>query len=300
MKTSVIIPSYNPTQKLPETLERLLPQADLIDELIIIIDNNSYTDFAKSLLEKYAASLKMKIFPQENSGRGKSRNRGVELASGDLIIFLDDDMLAENGLIEKHIQYHIKNPGAIVSGNGYRNPKEANYDFGKFLIQMETGWKQNAGDVSEVTLQKFNFTACNMSLPKSVLKELNGFDTRFSDGEDFDFAVRAINKGIPVMYDISLLAWHNDWPGIDTYIRRQNEYTAAKMDIVNAHPEYLQYFPNLKSVEGSKAKKIRASILRKTIGKWTISKNILFRILPLKMKFLFFNLTISAFSSINR
>jgi GT2 family glycosyltransferase len=223
VKTSVIIPSYNPTVKLPETLDKLVLQSSFIDELIIIIDNNSYSDFAKLLAEKYASTLNIKIFPQPNSGRAISRNRGAELSLGDIIIFLDDDMLAENNLIEKHIQYHLKNPGIIVSGNGYRNPIDTKYDFGRFLITMEKGWRKYGTETREITLQKFDFTACNMSLPKSIFKQLGGFDTRFSDGEDFDFAVRAIQQNIKIIYDSTLLAWHNDWPEIDKYIKRQNE-----------------------------------------------------------------------------
>lgn len=300
MKTSVIIPSYNPALKLPETLEKLVPQATFIDELIIVIDNNIYNDFAKSLVDKYGGAVKIKIFQQANSGRAISRNAGVEISSGDIIIFLDDDMLAEKDLIEKHIQYHVDNPGIIVSGNGYRNPGGANYDFDKFLIRMEEDWKKASIDKGMVTLKKFNFTACNMSLTKKVFKELGGFDSRFSDGEDFDFAVRAVNNGIRIMYDRTLLAWHNDWPEIGIYIKRQNEYLLAKMKIIKAHPDYLNYFPNLKVAEASRAKKITSSIIRATIGKWVISKNVIFKILPLRIKFLFYRISISCYSNINK
>lgn len=300
MKTSIIIPSYNPTLKLPQTLEKLVPQSSFINELIILIDNDNYTEFTQSLVEKYLPSFKIKIYSQPNSGRAISRNKGAELSSGDILIFLDDDMLAEKNLIEKHIQYHLKSSDVIVSGNGYRNPEDATNSFRKFLIKMEQEWKKDNTVVEEVTLQKFNFTACNMSLSKNLFDQLGGFDTRFSDGEDFDFAVRAINIGIRIMYDKTLLAWHNDWPEIGTYIKRQNEYISAKNEIIKVHPDYLKYFPNLQIEQRSKIKKFVSSIVRSTIGKWVIKKNRIFEIFPLSFKFVLYRATISAYSNINR
>jgi GT2 family glycosyltransferase len=298
MKTSVIIPSYNPTLKLSATLDKLIPQSSHIDELIVIIDNDCYGDFEKSLMKKYSGVLNLKIFPQPNSGRAVSRNRGVELSSSDLIIFLDDDMLAENDLIERHIQYHYKNPGIIVSGNGYRNPADATYDFGRFLIGMEKNWKKHDTDLHEITLKKFDFTACNMSLAKSTFRQLDGFDTRFSDSEDFDFAIRAIKQNVKIIYDSTLLAWHNDWPDIDKYIKRQNEYVLARVRIFNIHPEYLTYFPNLHVAEGSKFNKFISAIIRLMGGK-QLSKSGLFKKLPLSLKFLLYKTIIFSYSNIN-
>jgi GT2 family glycosyltransferase len=300
LKTSVIIPSYNPTLKLAETLEKLVPQAILIYELIIIIDSDNYGDFAKSLAHKYSPAFKIKIYPQPNSGRAKSRNKGAEICSGDIIIFLDDDMLAEKDLIEKHIQYHLKNPGIILSGNGYRNPECAKYDFGKYLINVEKIWKKESSDVGETTFQKFNFTACNLSLPKKIFQQLGGFDTHFSDAEDFDFAVRAIKSGIRIIYDRTLLAWHNDWPEIDTYIKRQNEYLMAKKEIQKLHPDYLEYFPYLQSKQRNKVKRLFAAIIRTTVGKWVISKNSIFGMLPISIKFFLYRISISSNLNINK
>lgn len=299
MKISVVIPSYNPTVKLSATLDKLVPQAELIDELIVIIDNSNYLDFGKSLEEKYAALLKIKVISQPNSGRAVARNRGMELSSGDIIVFLDDDMLAENDLIKKHIEYHEKNPGVIISGNGYRNPADATYDFGKFLISVEKKWKKYDTDLHEITLKKFDFTACNMSLPKSIFQKLNGFDSRFSDSEDFDFAIRAINQNIKIIYDSRVLAWHNDWPDIETYIKRQNEYSIAKEKILKIRPEYLAYFPRLQVKEGHEIKKFISRIFRHTVGRWVVSKGNVFEMLPRSIKFPLYRIAIFSYSNIN-
>ncbi len=285
--------------KLSQTLDALVKQNELIDELIVVADNKNYSEEATLMLEEYSQKFKMKIIPQYISGRGRSRNTGAEAASGDLLIFLDDDMLAEKDLIKNHIKYHNTYPDIIVSGNGYRNPRDANYDFGKFLINMESKWISDDEGMHDMTFKNFNFTAQNMSLPNKIFQQLNGFDIRFSDGEDFDFGIRAINSSIRVIYDIKLLAWHNDWPKIDRFINRQNEYTEAKREMIKIHPDYIRLFPHLKITQGSPVKKIIAFIIRKTVAQWIISRGFL-KYTPLKIKYFFYQLVIFSNSSTNR
>ena len=293
MKTSVVIPSYNPALKLPETLHLLAEQYESIDELILVIDHTNFQNLSKPLVEKYSAIFNLKIVEQKDSGRGKSRNKGAEVCSGDLIIFFDDDMLPEKDLIKKHIQYHIQKPGIILSGNGYRNPEDAKYDFGKYLVKMEDGWKKAVNGIGEITFEKFNFTACNMSLPKNIFEQLGGFDTRFSDGEDFDFAVRAIDKKIRVVYDNTLLAWHNDWPEISTYIKRQAEYRKAKKEIFKAHPEYLAHFAQMLPKEKGWSTRFLDFLLKSPLTWFVTSQNSIFAALPCNMRFRLYELAIA-------
>ena len=299
LRTSVIIPSFNPQLKLSATLDTLLPQSSLIDELIIIIDNDTCTDFIKLLTIKYSTNLNIKVFPQANSGRAKSRNRGAELSTGDILIFLDDDMLAEKDLIKKHLQYHTENQNIIASGNGYRNPKDATSDFNKFLVKMENEWKEKSLDKGEISITNFNFTACNMSLPKTLFAKLGAFDTRLTDAEDFDFGVRALQKNVKIIYDRTLLAWHSDWPSIDTFIKRQNEYSEAKSKLLTIHPEYIKSFPSLEIKKSSYIKKASAKIIRTILGKQLIHTRWGERILPINLKFFLYRTIISSYSYIN-
>lgn len=292
IKVSVVIPSFNPELKLSDTLDSLVPQSQFIDEVIIIIDLSNYQYFTKAMEEKYATLLKINSYSLENSGRGKSRNRGTELSTGDIIVFLDDDMIAEKDLIEKHIRFHTRKPDSIVSGNGYRNPKGANYDFGKYLIEIESSWKEKTKGIGTVTFQNFNFSACNMSVPIGIFRLLGGFDTRFSDGEDFDFAVRAIQANLPVYYDGTIAAWHNDWPEIDVLIKRQREYTLAKIEIFKIHPGYNKLFPKMIPKQTGALKKILIFLLKKPINNFVNIRNNIFTHFPLKVKFFFYNITI--------
>lgn len=295
---SLIIPSYNPALKLPETLNTLASQREFIDELILVIDHHNFDNFHPELLQKYKDTFNLKIVKQPDSGRAKSRNKGAEASSGDLLVFLDDDMLIADGLIEKHSQRHKDAGDIILTGNGYRNPAMATDDFRKYLTNMEKPWREKVKDIKEVSLDNFTFTACNMSVPRKIFFELDGFDTRFPDGEDFDFAVRALFKNFKIFYDNSLTAWHNDWPDTTTFINRQREYTNAKKIIFQAHPEYLEYFPHMLPVESKGIKKGIASLFKSPLKWFVTSGNVIFAGLPQKVKFFMYNYTI-AFNSIS-
>lgn len=89
MKLSIIIPYYNTWQYTDELLDRLDPQ--ITDDVeVILIDDGSDMPYMSE--HKW-----LKIHRQENGGQGKARNKGLKIAKGDYIQFIDsDDMVADN------------------------------------------------------------------------------------------------------------------------------------------------------------------------------------------------------------
>ncbi len=209
-------------------------------------------------------------------------------------------MIAEESLVEKHVAYHNPNPDSIIIGNGFRNPVYARDDFSKYLIEIERSWSSNMKDKVKVDYSNFSFTACNMSIPANLFQRLNGFDNQLKDAEDFDFGIRALQQGINVFYDKALLAWHNEWPDLKSFIARQNEYTLAKKRLAEIHPEYLKQFPGLMPGKSSFLKKLQSFIYRNTMGRIIISEFTFLGILGLDYKFSLYRSAISANSLINK
>lgn len=99
-KISVIVPVYNVEPWLRECLESVLLHQDLDDIEVICIDDGS-TDASLQILNGFAEKdSRVKVYTQSNSGLSATRNRGIELASGEYILFLDsDDLIAENSFL---------------------------------------------------------------------------------------------------------------------------------------------------------------------------------------------------------
>jgi GT2 family glycosyltransferase len=295
MNVSVIIPSYNPTMHLEKTVDSLIHQSKHIQQLVIVIDNEEHHAFADTLMHKYKNNFRLlTVHVQANGGRAKARNKGARISEGDLLFFLDDDMFAEKDLVEKHLAYHAANPSTIVIGNGYRNPNDAKDDFAKYIIKVEKSWHPKENGPVKVGYNNFNFTACNMSIPMTEFTRLGGFDEKLRDAEDFDFGARALKHAINIIYDSDITAWHSDWPDITGFIRRHNEYTKAKRELVKIHKEYLESFPALIPQEPGILKKIVLIIFKDTICKGVLHNVAMFRALPLSLRFLLYRLTISA------
>lgn len=97
-KVSVVLPVYNVENYLDECLESFLNQSIKDFELIAI--NDGSTDNSLNILKTYENKFKnLIILDQENKGLSATRNRGIEVATGEYVIFIDsDDMLVPKAL----------------------------------------------------------------------------------------------------------------------------------------------------------------------------------------------------------
>ncbi len=106
---SVIIPIYNASKYLGNTIECILNQT--YKNLEIILINDGSTDDSLSICNEYRAKDKrIIVVDKPNSGQGDTRNKGIELASGNYIYFADSDDLMDLKLIETSVK-------GIKSGN---------------------------------------------------------------------------------------------------------------------------------------------------------------------------------------
>lgn len=98
-KVSVIIPVYNKAKYLYECLDSIINQS-LRDIEIICIDDGS-TDESKIIMERIKRKdSRLIIIEQKNLGAGAARNRGLKLAKGQFLVFLDSDDYFEQDMLE--------------------------------------------------------------------------------------------------------------------------------------------------------------------------------------------------------
>lgn len=99
IKFSVILPVYNVEKYIEKCLNSIINQSYQNFELLIIDDEteDSSIDLAEKILKKFNGEYS--IFTQKNRGLGGARNTGIELASGDYLVFIDsDDYITEDYL----------------------------------------------------------------------------------------------------------------------------------------------------------------------------------------------------------
>lgn len=117
-KISVIIPVYNVEDYIEETIESLLGQT-LKDFEVIFIDDGS-TDKSVDKIKKYLENNNnFRLIVQSNSGPGKARNKGLEEAKGEYIVFMDSDDLIPNNSLEIRYELASDNNAEMVVGATY-------------------------------------------------------------------------------------------------------------------------------------------------------------------------------------
>jgi glycosyltransferase involved in cell wall biosynthesis len=247
MKASIIIPTYNGAGKITSLLESLASQTVRDFEVIVVIDGS--TDKTLEVLRIFEKSFpNFRILVQENRGRAAARNAGVSKANMDLLIFYDDDMKAGIDSVARHIQFHQANHlSSILAGNQSELPGRS--DIQNYKAYLTQCWfSKFHEEVTELSFHNLFFAAANCSVPKGIFQNLNGFDERLSDVEDFDFAFRAANENIPVYFDKRNTAIHMDQITCVGYVKRLRQYAKAKQ-------KWYEFHPNERSTDSRSSRK---------------------------------------------
>ncbi len=120
IKVSLIIPSYNKYPVNLMTLYSLENQTFDSSKMEVILIDDASTDDTPTIPENNNFSFHFKyIRKEENQGRAKARNAGILAAQGELIIFLDAEMLADSKLVENHWLHHQEEENLIITGAMY-------------------------------------------------------------------------------------------------------------------------------------------------------------------------------------
>ncbi len=293
---SLIIPTFNRSQKLMESLESLYRQSFSEFELIVVIDGSN-DGTADPVREKSGMSGLYKILKQENKGRSSARNHGAREASNDLLIFYDDDVIFTERTILKHLEFHHDHDIAICGGNIIELQNDANKDFERFRWSLTQKWtgKYREG-INLLEPGNLFLTAANFSIKKDLFLKLGGFNEGLSDAEDFELAVRAFLQGIPVYFDKSNIVYHNDSSTCDKFIKRGRQYSTAKKLIKNSASGIDQLL-NSDSLSHHRFKKLIFSLFSHSCWIRCIDREKL-NWVPPKLRYLIYDLVITGLISI--
>ena len=116
---SVIVPIYNVEKYLPRCIESILQQSYKKIEVILVDDGS--TDRCGKLIDEYAKKDKRIVAAhQKNGGQSNARNKGISLAKGEFLSFIDGDDEIETDFIEKLVGAYDMETAIAVCGISYR------------------------------------------------------------------------------------------------------------------------------------------------------------------------------------
>ena len=181
---SVIIPAYNCEKYLDRALSSVMNQTWPQYECIVIDDGS--TDKTSDVAKQWEDKIRYEY--QENAGASTARNRGIELAQGELIAFLDaDDSWVETKL-ESQIILFQQYPELALVCTGTLLVKEASNQVHSnlYAAELDPSAVEIYLDFGDLIENPYLATSTVM-VPTKLARSLNGFDANLRTAEDLDF-----------------------------------------------------------------------------------------------------------------
>ena len=189
-KVSVIIPIYNAAQYLHKCLKSVISQTYKNLDIILIDDgslDDSY-DIAKEYQEK---DSRIRLFTQTNIGLIATRKRGIELAEGEIVGFVDSDDWIEPIMYERLVQCMEENECDLVSSGIYRDYADGSrkewydlYPEGVYVNLESAIYPSMLHDFKKNEMG-LKCTLVNKLYRRQILQDIYGeIDTRVFYGED--------------------------------------------------------------------------------------------------------------------
>jgi GT2 family glycosyltransferase len=206
---SVIIPTHGRRASLVRVLRALGRQCNLtpVFEVVVVCDGD--VDGSIAACRALAAELpySLRVFEQVNQGPAAARNRGVAEARAPLIIFLDDDVVPDDGLIAAHLKAQAGQDVRVTLGPLLPPPDARLNAWGAWEEQtLCRQYAEMLADQWQPTYRQF-YTG-NASVLRHHLIEAGGFNTAFRRAEDVELGLRLHDRGLHYVFLPEARGWH--------------------------------------------------------------------------------------------
>jgi glycosyltransferase involved in cell wall biosynthesis len=205
-----VAPTYRRRDGLPAFVEPLLREPEL-DELVMAVDGSA-DGSVEWLLERARDDPRLIVLDLPNRGAGPTRRAGIERATGDIVLLMDDDVIAEPGLVAGHRAHHADRPsGLLVLGympNDWRTLPPGRRGIAKIYHRAyEAAIARFATDPDHILL---GLWAGNFSLAREDFLRV-GIETQMElprGQDDREFGIRCFRAGIRGRFDRELRGRH--------------------------------------------------------------------------------------------
>lgn len=206
---SVVIPHFNRSELLSETIASALASTEERLEIIVVDDGSSDSEWARVKQER-RDNVRVLRRDQGPKGPSRCRNFGIEASRAEYIVFIDSDDLMAPWCLENRLRAVTRDPGADL------------WVFPVMLFEalpgdLDTMWNElETGDPCAIRFARGD-SPWHTSSPlwkKSSLRKVSGFNERVIYGDDSDLHLRALLSGLVVKIENATLP--------DVFVRRSD------------------------------------------------------------------------------
>ena len=200
---------------------------DYPDYEVLVVDDGSTDDSAA-----IAASFGLRVVRTRNRGLSAARNTALELATGEIVAYLDDDAWPDPHWLAYLARAFGRSAHAVIGGPNVPPPP-------RNLVERAVA-AAPGGPVHVLLSDQVaeHVPGCNLAVRREVVRELGGFDPRFrAAGDDVDLCWRIQESGLTVGFEPAAMVWHHRRDSIRGYLRQQRGYGKAEALLERKWPE---------------------------------------------------------------
>ncbi len=236
-RASVVVPTYFRKSNLTGVLTAVLEDPGT-GEVVVVVDGSA--DGSLEFLTRWAQT-EPRIRPgfQETGGENSARLRGVREARFDVVVILDDDVVAGPGLVTSHALQHRDQPRRLVLGYmpvRLARPRRR----GQVTSILYADDYENACALFDSDPQSVftHFWAGNFSMRRDVAEAMLDVPAaRLGYHGDLQFGLRCRQAGLEPVFDRALQATHHYQRSVDAFARDARRSGAGRADLSREHPE---------------------------------------------------------------
>jgi glycosyltransferase involved in cell wall biosynthesis len=206
---SVVVPTYNRRHNL-EAVVRPLLDDPATTEVVVVVDGCNDGSI-EHLQEMARTEPRLKPLFVQNGGAARAQQSGVEASAGDVVLIIDDDVIAAPGLVTGHARHHVERRGIVVLGymptRVLADREAGGHATALYAHAYERSCERYEHDPHEILRSLWGG---NLSLRREdclrVPLETQSFRERYHF--DREWGLRCLKAGLVGVFDRSLLAEH--------------------------------------------------------------------------------------------
>lgn len=239
-RLSVVIPTHRRSSILRSCLEHLARQSAASELDVIVVSDGHDTDTA-TLFASGDSAIAVRFLEIGKSQQGVARNRGVDHARGDLVLFIGDDIFLAPDCCEHHLRAHRAAHSTAVLGFTTWDPALPITPVMRWL--ESSGWqfgyekiRRHAHAALPVAVQhSFTYTS-HLSLPTQIARAIRfREDAALYGWEDIEWGLRLAQAGVRLFYEPDARAFHHHPMTLNESLRRMETIgrSARAMEGIN-------------------------------------------------------------------
>ncbi len=196
---SVVIPAHNRADLVGHTLSSLAGQSLPPEQYEVIVIDDGSTDATPEVVSAWERRGRVRLLRRkENRGPGAARNDGIREAIGDIVVFVDSDVVVRRDFLAHHLATHRRAGRAVVC----RGPVVPTSE----MPPASSGHER----LPVAALSPSFFDPANASLPRHELLAAGLFDEQFGTygWEDVDLGFRLRRRGLARVFCRDAVAYH--------------------------------------------------------------------------------------------